>query len=440
MAHVFAGNDNLEITSVKIAAEEACGMESAYLFPYEHPYRHLHVPALIIAGFFVFIALSLSLYLTLQHLRTYNNPAEQKWIVVVICMVPAYATESILSLCNPKLSLTCDILRSCYEAFALYAFGSYLIGCLGGELRVLDFLEDEAKKQISKPLLEGKKDPRVAYRTYCNFVCRPHVLGKDLFTIIKFGLVQYMILKTLCALLTIVLELCGVYGDGQFKWYYGYPYITVVLNFSQMWALYCLVQFYNVAHEELDPIRPLAKFISFKAIVFATWWQGVGIVLLCTFKVLPDDGKFKTGMQDFLICIEMAIAAIAHIFVFSPKAYHIVLPSHYGKVTTQETKAVVKVKDGDEEKPALLETKETEIKAPGTSVKESVQDIVVEGGQKIVEDVVLTINQAIEPVHEGMTKIQDRIHKIAVSGNDKEEPRVKVVEEHQRNIIREPRV
>ncbi|XP_073034879.1 protein LAZ1 homolog 2 [Primulina eburnea] len=415
-------------------------MESAYLFPYEHPYRHLHVPALIVAGFFVFIALSLSLFLTFRHLRSYNNPAEQKWIVAVLFMVPAYATESMLSLWNPKLSLACDILRSCYEAFALYAFGSYLIECLGGELRVLDFLEDEAKKQISRPLLEGKKGARLKQRTYCNFVCHPHVLGKDLFTIIKFGLVQYMILKTLCAFLTIVLELCGVYGDGQFKWYYGYPYITVVLNFSQMWALYCLVQFYNVAHEKLEPIRPLAKFISFKAIVFATWWQGVGIVLLCTFRLLPNEGKFKTGMQDFLICIEMAIAAIAHIFVFSAKPYDIVPPSNYGKVTTQETKAVLKVKEGDEEKPAVVEKKEIEVKAPGTSVKESVQDIVVEGGQKVVEDVVLTINQAIEPVHEGMTKIQERIHKIAVSGNDKEKPGVEILEEHQRNITKEPPV
>ena len=52
---------------------------------------------------------------------------------------------------------------------------------------------------------------------------------------------------------------------------YRYPYMAVVLNFSQMWALYCLVQFYDVTHEGLKHIKPLAKFISFKAIVFATW-------------------------------------------------------------------------------------------------------------------------------------------------------------------------
>lgn len=31
-----------------------------------------------------------------------------------------------------------------------------------------------------------------------------------------------MILKTVCAFLALLLELFGVYGDGEFKWYYGY--------------------------------------------------------------------------------------------------------------------------------------------------------------------------------------------------------------------------
>ncbi|PIM99907.1 putative seven transmembrane receptor - rhodopsin family [Handroanthus impetiginosus] len=338
---------------------------------------------------------------------------------------------------NAKLSLACDILRNCYEAFALYAFGSYLIACLGGELEVINLLEDEARKQqMRKPLLEGEKNPRSQQRTFCNFIFQPCVLGKHLFTIIKFGL---MILKTLCAFLAFLLELCGVYGDGKFKWYYGYPYITVVLNFSQIWALYCLVQFYNVTHQRLQPIKPLAKFISFKAIVFATWWQGVGIVLLCTFGVLPKEGRFQTALQDFLICIEMAIAAVAHIFVFSAKPYHFIPASQYGKITTQETTAMLKIEEGDKEKPALLEKRETEIEAPGTSVKESVQDIVVEGGQKVVKDIVLTINQAIEPVHEGMTKIQETFHQISVSDDSKDEPEVKV-EEHEQNMSTEAQV
>lgn len=196
--------------------------------------------------------------------------------------------------------------------------------------------------------------------------------------------------------------------------------MAVVLNFSQMWALYCLVQFYNVTHERLEPIRPLAKFISFKAIVFATWWQGVGIALLCTFGVLPKEVKLQSGLQNFLICIEvcrllwelsfssindghksfvvilftpidnaglclcdmqMAIAAVAHVFVFSTGPYHYITAYEYGKVTTETTKAEVKLEEGDA--PLRLEKTETKVEAPGTSITESVQDIVVDGGQRV---------------------------------------------------------
>ncbi|RVX05552.1 Protein LAZ1-like 2 [Vitis vinifera] len=253
---------------------------------------------------------------------------------------------------------------------------------------------------------------------------------KDLLRIEKSGLVQYMILKTVCAFLAFVLELFGVYGDGEFKWHYGYPYMAVVLNFSQMWALFCLVQFYNVTHGRLQSIKPLAKFISFKAIVFATWWQGVGIALLCSLGVWPKQGKFQTGLQDFLICIEMAIAAVAHVFVFSAEPYRFLPASEYEEVTTETTKAEVKLEEGDEEKPSILETTETQIKAPGTSITESVQDIVREGGQHVVKDVVLTINQAIEPVERGVTKIQETFHQISV-GSGKEEDTELVLEKQE---------
>lgn len=132
----------------------------------------------------------------------------------------------------------------------------------------------------------------------------------------------------------------------------------------------------------------------------------------------------------------MAVAAVAHTFVFSAKPYHFIPASEYGKITSQKTEAVVKIEEDDEVKQTVLEKTETEIESTGTSVKESVQDIVVEGGQKVVEDVVLTINQAIEPVEKGVTKIQETFHHITVSSNDdKEEPEVKV-EEHEQDVIK----
>lgn len=60
---------------------------------------------------------------------------------------------------------------------------------------------------------------------------------------------------------------------------------------------------------------------------------------------------------------------------------------------------------------------------------------------QVVKDVVLTISQAIEPVHDGMTKIQETFHHISVSspsspsGSKDELP---LVREHYKNIIKEP--
>lgn len=97
-----------------------------------------------------------------------------------------------------------------------------------------------------------------------------------------------------------------------------YPYMAVVLNFSQSWALYCLIQFYTVTKDELAHIKPLAKFLTFKSIVFLTWWQGVAIALLYSlglFKSPIAQGlQFKSSVQDFIICIEVCLPSSSNIF------------------------------------------------------------------------------------------------------------------------------
>lgn len=83
--------------------------------------------------------------------------------------------------------------------------------------------------------------------------------------------------------------------------------MTVVLNFSAYWALYCLVHFYTATKDELAHIKPLAKFLTFKSIVFLTWWQGVIIALLYTMGLLRSAiaQQLKSSIQDFIICIEV---------------------------------------------------------------------------------------------------------------------------------------
>jgi hypothetical protein len=81
----------------------------------------------------------------------------------------------------------------------------------------------------------------------------------------------------------------------------------------------------------------------------------------------------------------MAIAAIAHAFVFGVEPYkRIPLPEH-GEFSHHESKMELKVDVGDSSNgvPATVGQKETHVKTPGTSIKESVQDVVLGGGQHV---------------------------------------------------------
>lgn len=82
--------------------------------------------------------------------------------------------------------------------------------------------------------------------------------------------------------------------------------------------------------------------------------------------------------------MQMAVAAVAHVFVFSAKPYHFVpASSAEGKVREERIEATLDIDEEGEKKPAVLKEMTTQVEAPRTSVKESVQDIVVEGGQRV---------------------------------------------------------
>jgi len=69
----------------------------------------------------------------------------------------------------------------------------------------------------------------------------------------------------------IVFSICekfGVYGEDEFKAGVAFPYIIAVNNLSQFVAMYCLVLFYRANKDELQPMRPLGKFLCIKAVVF----------------------------------------------------------------------------------------------------------------------------------------------------------------------------
>ncbi|XP_022928479.1 protein LAZ1-like isoform X2 [Cucurbita moschata] len=350
--------------------------------------------ATLAAAAFVFLSLVLSLYLLFAHLSAYKNPEEQKFLIGVILMVPTYGVESFVSLVYPSISVHLEILRDCYESFAMYCFGRYLVACLGGEERTIEFLDREGRLNTKTPLLEHSLEKGTIKHVFpMNLFLKPWKIGGWVYRVIKIGIVQYMLIKSLTSILAVVLENFGVYCEGDFNYKCGYPYMAVVLNFSQSWALYCLIQFYAVTKEELVHIKPLAKFLMFKSIVFLTWWQGVGIALLSALDLfrspVAQGLQFKSSVQDFIICIEMAIASVIHLYVFPAKPYELMGDRYTGSVSVLGDYASADCPlDPDEirdsERPTKLRLPQPDVENQdtrmGMTIKESVRDVFVGGG------------------------------------------------------------
>ncbi|KAL8523238.1 hypothetical protein ACS0TY_013271 [Phlomoides rotata] len=221
-----------------------------------------------------------------------------------------------------------------------------------------------------------------------------------------------------------------------------YPYLAVVLNFSQSWALYCLVHFYAITKNELAHMKPLYKFLMFKSIVFLTWWQGVAIALLYAI------GLFKSPMAQSLQfkSRRMGIAFVVHLYVFPAKPYemmgdrisgNVAVLGDYGSVDCPLDPDEVR----DSERPTKLRLPQPEARS-GMTIRESVKDVFLGGGEylssfldnklgkyfyfhsvmpstgtldskifngngnenMIVNDVKFTVTQAVNPVENGITK------------------------------------
>ncbi|KOM48391.1 hypothetical protein LR48_Vigan07g209500 [Vigna angularis] len=155
------------------------------------------------ASIFVVAALVLSMYLVFEHLASYNQP-------------------EFLSVLDSDAAFNSEIIRECYEAFALYCFERYLIACLGGEDKTIQFMESMNLTDSSIPLLKEAYAYGVVEHPFpLNLFLKDWNLGSEFYQSVKIGIVQYMILKMICAVLATILQSFGVYGEGKFEWKYG---------------------------------------------------------------------------------------------------------------------------------------------------------------------------------------------------------------------------
>ncbi|XP_078533024.1 transmembrane protein 184C [Lissotriton helveticus] len=274
----------------------------------------VHTRAWFIAGIFVLMTIPITLWGILQHLVHYTQPELQKPIIRILWMVPIYSLDSWIALKYPNIAIYVDTCRECYEAYVIYNFMVFLTNFLTNRCPNLVLILEAKEQQRHLPPL-------------CCFP--PWAMGDVLLFRCKLGVLQYTVVRPVTTIIALICQLSGVYGEGNFSFRNAWTYLVIINNASQLFAMYCLVLFYKVLKEELNPIQPVGKFLCVKLVVFVSFWQAVFIAVLVKVGVISHTNTWEwknvegvaTGLQDFIICIEMFLAAIAHHYSFTYKPY-----------------------------------------------------------------------------------------------------------------------
>jgi len=247
----------------------------------------------------------------------------QTLVLRVLWMPVVFSVDNWVALRWQYAGVYMLVLTGWYEAWVLYSFYTYLevwlegtVGGAPGSLAELGFVRETPPHRHLLPCC----CLRPWRMTDGEFVRRN-----------KVGVLQYTLVQTLCTVITFGTQLGGVWHDGATDPRYAYVYVTVVVNLSQVVALYCLVYFYYTMHDALAPLHPLLKFMCIKLVIFFSFWQEMGVYALVYFKAVPEKQSWVSdpsrtvdvaaGIQNFLICFEMLVAAVAHSYAFPIEDY-----------------------------------------------------------------------------------------------------------------------
>lgn len=245
------------------------------------------------------------------HMAAYTNPPQQRYIVRILLMVPIYAVDSCLAIWDHSLAPVIGLLRDCYESYVIYNFFHLLMSYLGGE----------------EQALASRLGVKMSHMF--PFCCLPPFqVSARTFRMWKLLLLQYMLLKPFVAVVAILLTPSGAFEETSWSFSNAHVYFVLILNVSVTLAFTTLVYFFVEYRDLLTPHQPMGKFAAVKAVVFLSFWQGVLMGILVHIGVIKESkqglwnsDQVSTGLQDFLICIEMLLMCYLHHRVFPETPY-----------------------------------------------------------------------------------------------------------------------
>ncbi|KAF5384473.1 hypothetical protein D9757_006471 [Collybiopsis confluens] len=281
----------------------------------------------IVTGFFTIVAIVTSAWLINNHLVYYTNKREQRYIVRILFMVPIYAIISMASYLFWNHSTPLLLIRDGYESTVLTSFFYLLLNYIShnpDEQKAIFMKNGISSEYDREALRRGEKPSKWMFPL--GFVkWRPRD-GLLFLQLMKWGVLQYCVIRPATTLAAVVLNYVGLYCEDSWGLGWGHPYITVIVSISVTIAMYCLIQLYLSVSKILAPQKPLLKLFSVKAIVFLTFWQATFLSVLSMFDVIKDTtymtaDDINIGIGAIAETFEMMLFGFLHLKAFTYKPY-----------------------------------------------------------------------------------------------------------------------
>jgi hypothetical protein len=225
----------------------------------------------------------------ISHLTNYTKPSLQRHIVRIIAVIPTYAMYSCLSLHYQHISLYLETVRDCYEAFVIYSFLQLLLAYLGGENSCVHKMEQFGALHHPVPLC------------WLTPMRRNVVLLKRC----KQGVNQFVVLKPLLAIMSLVAFGAGLYHKDTWQWI-----LIILYNGSYTCSLYSLLIFVLANQQPLDPVRPFWKFFAVKSVIITAWYQKLVL------EAMVNSDEARVLWNDLILSTELVLFALIHAFAF----------------------------------------------------------------------------------------------------------------------------
>ncbi|KAK7544627.1 organic solute transporter Ostalpha-domain-containing protein [Phyllosticta citribraziliensis] len=284
-----------------------------------------HTIAQIIGFVFTAIAVIISLVLIFEHATHYSRPWEQKQIIRILLMIPIYAAVSLLSIHYYTNHIYFEVIRDCYEAFAISSFFTLLCHYIAPTLHEQkEYFRNVEPKNWVWPMTWAQKCSGGQDKGWL----RKPRSGLTWFNIIWISVFQYCFIRVLFTIISVIAEKEDMLCEDSLSPAYVHIWSLIIESIAVTIAMYCLIQFYIQLKQDLAQYSPFLKVLCIKLVIFFCFWQSTLIDFLTSNGVLKTSkylaaADISVGLPNVLICFEMAFFAVLHLFAFPYKPYKV---------------------------------------------------------------------------------------------------------------------